>query len=308
MGRIEEKFAELKGRGEAALIPFVTAGDPDLSTTLEILRALERGGADLIELGIPFSDPTADGPTIQRSSERALKNDLSLEKILALVQQFRRGSELPLILFGYFNPFFHYGLERFCRRAVAVGSDGVLCVDLPPEESAELKHWSDPLGLNVIFLLSPTSGPDRIQQAGRWGSGFIYYVSVTGVTGARRSLEAQLRSQVATVRRAVSLPVGVGFGISTPKQAARVAGFADAVVVGSALVQTIESAKSTKQKAEHARAFVARLKSAMRRARRSSKFKSSTSPPPEFRLRRKRDVGKEDLVPSPRGIYPDYES
>jgi tryptophan synthase alpha chain len=272
MGRIENKFAELKGRGEAALIPFVTAGDPDLSTTLKILHAVESGGADLIELGIPFSDPTADGPTIQRSSERALKNDLSLEKIFALVHQFRRGSEVPLILFGYFNPFFHYGLERVCRRAVAAGVDGVLCVDLPPEESAELKRWSDPLGLDVIFLLSPTSGPDRIQQAARWGSGFIYYVSLTGVTGARRSLDGQLRSQVAKVRRSVPLPVGVGFGISTPNQAAWVAGFADAVVVGSALVETIESAKGTRQKAEHAGAFVARLKSAMRRATKSSRF------------------------------------
>jgi tryptophan synthase alpha chain len=294
MGRIEDKFAELKERGEAALIPFVTAGDPDLATTLAILHAVERGGADLIELGIPFSDPTADGPTIQRSSERALKNDVTLEKIFSLVQQFRRGSALPLVLFGYFNPFFHYGLERFCRRAVAAGADGVLCVDLPPEESAELKHWSDPLGLDVVFLLSPTSGPDRIQQAARWGSGFIYYVSVTGVTGARRSLEAQLRSRVGEVRRSVSLPVGVGFGISTPKQAARVAGFADAVVVGSALVQTIESTKSTKQKAEKARAFVASLKSAMRRAGRRSKFKVQGS---TLRLPAQLRVSRRDLEP-----------
>ena len=165
MGRIEKKFAQLKRRGEAALIPFVTAGDPDLDATLDILRALERGGADLIELGIPFSDPTADGPTIQRSSERALKNKPSLPKILSAVRQFRRQSELPLVLFGYFNPFFHYGLERFCRHAAAAGADGVLCVDLPPEESGELKQWSDALGLDVIFLLSPTSGAERIRQA-----------------------------------------------------------------------------------------------------------------------------------------------
>jgi tryptophan synthase alpha chain len=275
MGRIEEKFAELQRRGEAALIPFVTAGDPDLATTLEILRAVEKGGADLIELGIPFSDPTADGPTIQRSSERALKNDLSLEKIFSLVRSFRLHSEVPLILFGYFNPFFHYGLKAFCRRAAAAGADGVLCVDLPPEESGELKQWSDPLGLDVIFLLSPTSGPDRIRQAARQGSGFIYYVSVTGVTGARRSFDGELRGQVARVRRAVSLPVGVGFGISTPEQAAWIAGFADAAVVGSALVQTIENSKGRKQKAERAGAFVARLKGAMRRARRGSMFKGS---------------------------------
>jgi tryptophan synthase alpha chain len=267
VGRIEKKFAQLKQRGEAALIPFVTAGDPDLDATLDILRALEKGGADLIELGIPFSDPTADGPTIQRSSERALKNKPSLPKILSVVRKFRRQSELPLVLFGYFNPFFHFGLERFCRHAALAGADGVLCVDLPPEESGELKQWSDALGLNVIFLLSPTSGAERIRQAAQQGSGFIYYVSVTGVTGVRRSLDEQLRGQVARVRRSTSLPVGVGFGISTPKQAARVAGFADAVVVGSALVQVIETARDRKQKAQRAGRFVAGLKSAMRRVR-----------------------------------------
>jgi tryptophan synthase alpha chain len=153
MGRIEEKFNELKKRGEAALIPFVTAGDPDLATTLEIMRALEKGGADLIELGIPFSDPTADGPTIQRSSERALKKGLSLGRILRLVREFRRKSALPVILFGYFNPFFHYGLKAFCRQAAQAGADGILCVDLPPEESAELKRHADAEGMNVIFLL-----------------------------------------------------------------------------------------------------------------------------------------------------------
>jgi tryptophan synthase alpha chain len=268
MGRIEKKFSELKQRGEAALIPFVTAGDPDLGATLEILLAVERGGADLIELGIPFSDPTADGPTIQRSSERALANKLSLPKIFSMIRKFRRRSELPLILFGYFNPVFHYGLESFCRQAVAAGADGVLCVDLPPEESGELKQWSDALGLDVIFLLSPTSGAERIREVARHGSGFIYYVSVTGVTGARATFEEHLRGQVARIRRSTALPVGVGFGISTPEQAAWISGFADAAAVGSALVQTIEAAKGRKQKAESARQFVARLKSAMRAARR----------------------------------------
>jgi tryptophan synthase alpha chain len=264
MSRIEKKFAELKQQGQSALIPFVTAGDPDLGATLDILRALEKGGADLIELGVPFSDPTADGPTIQRSAERALTNKLSLPKIFSVIREFRRGSEVPLILFGYFNPFFHYGLEKFCRAAAAAGADGVLCVDLPPEESGELKQWSDLLGLDVIFLLSPTSGPERIRQAAKHGSGFIYYVSVTGVTGARRTFDGQLAGQVARVRRGTALPVGVGFGISTPQQAAWISGFADAAVVGSALVQIIETAKSKKQKAEAAGRFVARLKNAMR--------------------------------------------
>ncbi len=267
MGRVEKKFAELKKRDEVALIPFVTAGDPDLETTLKILRALGKGGADCIELGIPFSDPTADGPTIQRSSERALKNGFSLPRIFRLVREFRRNSELPLILFGYFNPFFHYGLEEFCRQAAGAGADGVLCVDLPPEESGELKRWTDAQGINLIFLLSPTSGPDRVRLVARQGSGFIYYVSVTGVTGARRSFDDQLRSQVARVRKATSLPVGVGFGISTPKQAAWIAGFADAAVVGSALVETIVKAKGSAEKARRAGLFVARLKRAIKQVR-----------------------------------------
>jgi tryptophan synthase alpha chain len=264
MSCIERKFAELHSRGEAALIPFVTAGDPNLATTLKILRALEKGGADCIELGIPFSDPTADGPTIQRSSERALRNGISLTRIFQMVRQFRRRSEIPIVLFGYFNPIFHYGVQNFCRAASRAGADGILCVDLPPEESAELKRWTDARGLDLIFLLSPTSGPDRVQLVAGKGRGFIYYVSVTGVTGARQALDDQLRSQVARVRRATSLPVGVGFGISTPKQAAWIAGFADAAVVGSALVERIEKAKGGTEKARCAGAFVSELKRAMK--------------------------------------------
>jgi tryptophan synthase alpha chain len=267
MSRIAKKFAELKKRGEAALIPFVTAGDPDLQTTLDILRALEKGGADCIELGIPFSDPSADGPTIQRSAERALKNGFSLPRIFRLIGEFRRTSEIPLILFGYYNPVFHYGVEKFCRGAAAAGADGILCVDVPPEESDELKRWTDAVGMDVIFLLSPTSGADRVSLVARKGGGFIYYVSVTGVTGARRSFDDRLRAQVALVRRATSLPVGVGFGISTPEQAAWIAGFADAAVVGSALVATIERAQGRAGKARRAEAFVARLKRAMKQVR-----------------------------------------
>ncbi len=265
MSRIEKKFAELKKRGETALIPFVIAGDPDLEATLSIMRALEKGGADLIELGIPFSDPTADGPTIQRSSQRALRNTLSLPRIFHLVREFRRQSELPVILFGYFNPFFHYGLKAFCRQAARAGADGILCVDLPPEESGELKRWADQEGMEVIFLLSPTSGADRVRQVARRGRGFVYYVSVTGVTGARRSFDVNLRTQVIHVRESTSLPVGVGFGISTPAQAAWIAQFADAAVVGSALVAIIEKAKTGAQKVRRAGLFVARLKRAMKR-------------------------------------------
>ena len=266
MSRIQQKFAELKARGEAALIPFITAGDPDLATTLKIMRELERGGADCIELGIPFSDPSADGPTIQRSSERALKKPVPLPAIFRLVREFRRSSAAPVILFGYFNPFFRFGLEKFAREAAGAGADGVLCVDLPPEESGELKRWTDAFDIDLIFLLSPTSGPDRVKLVAHHGRGFIYYVSVTGVTGARRSFDDSLRRQVARVRRTASLPVGVGFGISTPQQAAWIAGFADAAVIGSALVEKIEHAKGNNEKAKQAGAFVAQLKLAMHQA------------------------------------------
>lgn len=271
MSRIETRFGELKKTGESALIPFVTAGDPNLATTLKILQALAENGADCIELGIPFSDPTADGPTIQRSSERALRNSLSMPGIFRLVRKFRRKSEIPVVLFGYFNPFFRYGLENFCRHAARAGVDGILCVDLPPEESAELKRWTDAEGLDLIFLLSPTSGRDRLQLVTGQGQGFIYYISVTGVTGARRKLNDDLRLQVARVRQASALPVGVGFGISTPKQAAWIAGFADAAVVGSALVERIEKAKGSAEKARCAGAFVAELKRAMKRVAKAKK-------------------------------------
>ncbi|HYT58435.1 MAG TPA: tryptophan synthase subunit alpha [Verrucomicrobiae bacterium] len=270
MSRIARTFAELKKRREAALIAFITAGDPDLKTTIRIMRALEEGGADCIEVGIPFSDPTADGPTIQRSSERALKKSITLPAIFHLLREFRRGSALPVILFGYYNPVFRYGLEKFARQAAQAGADGVLCVDLPPEESGELKRWTDAVGLDLIFLLSPTSGPDRVGLVARQGRGYIYYVSVTGVTGARRSFDDNLRAQVARVRKAAALPVGVGFGISTPRQAAWIAGFADAAVVGSALVDKIEKTKRNREKAMQAGAFVAGLKRAMKQAARSS--------------------------------------
>jgi tryptophan synthase alpha chain len=264
MNRIEKKFAELKDRGEAGLIPFVTAGDPDLPTTLRILESLHNAGADCIELGVPFSDPTADGPTIQRSSERALKNGLALPAILEIVKQFRKKFETPVILFGYYNPFFRYGLEKFARDAKRAGADGVLCVDLPPEESGELRQRLDSEGLDLIFLLAPTSDEARIDRVARLGRGFLYFVSVTGITGARRSLDHELRENVARIRRRSSLPIGVGFGISTPKQAATVAEFADAAVVGSALVATIEQAQGRTAKAERAGEFVADLKRAIR--------------------------------------------
>ena len=263
MNRIDAKFAELRSQGKSALIPFIEAGDPDLRTTLIILRALAENGADCIELGIPFSDPMADGPTIQRSSERALRRKVSLSNILGVVREFRRHSEIPLILFGYYNPFFRYGVRRFTQEAKAAGVDGILCVDLPPEESGELKHWTEAQGLHTIFVLAPTSDSRRIRMVAHEAGGFIYFVSVTGVTGTRRRFEQGLGSLVARVRRYTSLPIGVGFGISTPKQAAWIASFADAVVVGSALINLMESEKRRSDKVKKAAAFMTSLKRAM---------------------------------------------
>lgn len=264
MNRIDEKFSVLRSQGETALIPFVTAGDPDVDATLLILRALERSGADLIELGVPFSDPMADGPTIQRASERALQSGTTLPLILEMVREFRRGSEIPVILFGYYNPFFRYGLPRLAREVKASGVDGILCVDLPPEESGELKRWTSAQALDMIFLLAPTSDAHRIKLVTERGEGFVYYVSVTGVTGARKRFEDHLQAQVARVRRMTRLPVGVGFGVSTPRQAAWIASFADAVVVGSALIEAMERAKRKQDKAKQAAGFVARLKRAIK--------------------------------------------
>jgi tryptophan synthase alpha chain len=191
-----------------------------------------------------------------------------LPAIFRLVREFRAGSSLPVILFGYFNPIFRYGVEKFARQAAEAGVDGVLCVDLPPEESDELRRWTDAAGLDLIFLLSPTSGADRVRLVARAGRGFVYYVSVTGVTGARRALDHSVRAQVERVREASALPVGVGFGISTAEQAGWIAGFADAVIVGSALVERIEKADGTGAKASQAEAFIAKLKRAIRRAAR----------------------------------------
>jgi len=240
MGRIADRFTKLRERGETALVTFVTAGDPDLATTEEVVLELERAGADLIELGVPFSDPMADGPTIQLSSDRALASGTTLPGILQLVRRLRLRSQVPIVLMGYFNPIFAYGAERFAADAAAAGVDGLLVVDLPPEEAAELKGASDARGLDLIFLLTPTSDRSRIEAVSGLGSGFIYYVSVNGVTGARSAVADTLAARVSEVRGELSLPLVVGFGISDPAQAGQVARMADGVVVGSALVKYFE--------------------------------------------------------------------
>jgi tryptophan synthase alpha chain len=264
MTRIAETFAALRSRGEVALIPYITAGDPDLDTTFQLVHELARQGADLIELGVPFSDPMADGPTHQRAAERALRSGTSLGRVLELVQNLRRALTVPLILFTYYNPVFRYGGERFARDTRQAGADGVLCVDLPPEEADELKRETDRQDLDLIFLLAPTSSLSRVRIVLTRARGFVYYVAVTGVTGARAMLPPDLSEMVRRIRAISPVPVGVGFGISSPEQAAQVASVADAVIVGSALSQIIETQSGQPDVVERVGAFVGNLKLAIR--------------------------------------------
>lgn len=264
MSRIAEKFAALAQRGEKALVTFITAGDPDLATTEKLIPLMERAGADIIELGVPFSDPMADGPTIQLASERALAAGTTVAKILAMVKSVRHHSQVPLLLMGYYNPIFVYGPEKFLADAAAAGVDGVLLVDLPPEEAGAFKSMADRNGVNVIFLLTPTSDKARLDKVAKFGSGFIYYVSVTGVTGARQSVASSVIDAVGEIKSKVRLPLAVGFGIADPEQAGRVARVADGVVVGSAIVKLFET-HSGKALEESVTDFVASLKAGIRR-------------------------------------------
>lgn len=240
MGRIENKFSVLKEKGRTALVTYVTAGDPSVERTADIVLKLEESGADIVELGVPFSDPMADGPAVQLASERALKSGTSLKDVLDIVRRVREKSDIPIILFGYYNPFYKYGLEKFSKDAADAGADGVLVVDLPPEEAGEFKVHTDKNGLDFVFLLAPTSTSERIGLVADNASGFVYLVSVTGVTGERPDMDYSLEDLAEEIKAATKLPVGVGFGISSPKQAERIARYADAVIVGSAIVRIIE--------------------------------------------------------------------
>lgn len=262
MDRLAQKFTELKKQNAKALVTFITAGDPSLSVTGEMIYLLESAGADIIELGVPFSDPMADGPTIQLSSERALAGGTTLEGVLATVATVRTRSQVPIILMGYLNPLHAYGYERFCRDAALAGVDGVLIVDMPPEESDELIGYARKSGLHVIFLLTPTSDEHRIRKVQKLGSGFLYYVTVTGVTGARQVVSDSLSQELEKVMKRVKLPVMAGFGISTPEQAAAVAALADGVVVGSAIVKLFEHCSGERLKKE-LKKFVTAMKQAI---------------------------------------------
>lgn len=263
--RIPQRFAELSAARRAGLITFITAGDPDADTTLSSMQALVRGGADLIELGVPFSDPMADGPTIQRASERALEGGMTLARVLDLVRRFREtDATTPVVLMGYLNPIECMGYERFAERAVEAGVDGVLTVDLPPEESHDCHEAFARHGLEQIYLLAPTSGEDRIRAICARASGFVYYVSVKGVTGQKTSDAEEVQRVVSTLKGQTNLPVGVGFGIRTAEAAAVLAGFSDAVIVGSVLVELIEQhAGNPPELARRLEAFTRDMRTAM---------------------------------------------
>lgn len=248
MNRIANKFKELKEKDRIALVTYITAGDPSIDVTAELVLKLEESGADIIELGVPFSDPMADGPAIQLASERALKNGTTLGDVLEIVRRVREVSEIPIIMFGYYNPFFKYGPERFSKDAVNAGADGVLVVDLPPEEAGEFKVHTDRAGLDFVFLLAPTSTSERISLVANSASGFVYLVSVTGVTGVRPDMDVSLEDLTNEIKRAAKLPVGIGFGISSPEQVTKIARYADAVIVGSAIVRIIEKFGKDKER------------------------------------------------------------
>lgn len=239
MSRIDDRFARLRDSGGKALICFVTAGDPNLETTRQIVLALDKAGADIVELGVPFSDPIADGPTIQASSMRALESGTNVPKVLDLVRAIRRESEIPLVLMTYYNLVMHYGIARFAGDASDAGVDGVILSDLTPEDAGEWKSAADVVGINTIFLLAPTSTKDRIRRVAELASGFVYCVSRTGVTGARSEMAQGVSELVGRIRAGTDMPIAVGFGISTPEHVREVCEYADGAVVGSVLVNLI---------------------------------------------------------------------
>lgn len=265
MSRIQQRFADLKAAGRTALIPFITAGDPHPDVTVPTMHALVAGGADLIELGVPFSDPMADGPVIQYASERALKYNVSLHDVLAMVRQFReQDSATPVILMGYLNPVEIMGYARFATEAAAAGVDGLLTVDMPPEEAQELTAALRASAIDPIFLLAPTTDRARVERICQLASGFVYYVSLKGITGAGHLDTDEVAARLEVIRGATDLPVGVGFGIKDGESAARVGAVADAVIVGSAVVSRMAALQDEAEKIPQTLAnFMGELRRAM---------------------------------------------
>ncbi len=239
MSRIGRKFKEILDRGGKAFIPYVMSGDPNTLRTRELVGMLEDCGADIVELGVPFSDPLADGPTIQQAAQRALKEGVTLHRVVEFVGTLRKSTEIPIVLMTYYNPIFKYGEERFVSDASSAGADGIIVPDLPPDEAGDLIRFSKKKAFDVIFLLAPTSTEERIRKVSRASSGFVYYVSITGITGARLSLHASIKSHIAKIKDASNKPVAVGFGVSTPEEASEVSRLADGVIVGSAIVKRV---------------------------------------------------------------------
>ena len=263
MSRIAGRFAELKAAGRKALIMFVTAGDPEPALTVPLMHALAESGADILEIGVPFSDPMADGPVIQRASERALKHGVSLSDVLGSVSSFRKqNSKTPVVLMGYANPIEAMGIEKFVAAAKAAGVDGLIVVDYPPEECGPFVELCGKAGIDCIFLLAPTSTEARIREVARAGSGFVYYVSLRGVTGAGNLDADEVLARLPMIRAATRLPVGVGFGIRDAESARRISRGADAVVIASRLIQELEAVPPA-QAVECARAFVKPIREAM---------------------------------------------
>jgi tryptophan synthase alpha chain len=261
VSRIEGKFAELRAAGRLALIPYLTVGYPDVATTIALASALVTAGADLIELGVPFSDPLADGATIQRASHAALSAGVTPRTCLEVAAAIRVLTDVPIILMGYYNPILRYGPEAFCRAAAAAGVDGLIVPDLPPEEAGELRAAADPSGLDIIFLLAPTATAERVATVSRAASGFIYCAALAGVTGARDSLAADLAAFTDRVRRQSDLPLAVGFGISRPEHVSALRGISDGAIVGSALIDRLESARPT-ERIDRAASYFATLRAA----------------------------------------------
>jgi tryptophan synthase alpha chain len=264
MSRIDGVFERLRVRGERALAAYLMAGDPSLTETERLVIEAERSGADVIELGVPFSDPLADGPVIQRAGLRALAAGTSLSRVLEMVSSLRTRSAVPLVLMTYYNPILAFGLKGFARTAVDAGVDGVIVPDLPAEESEPLRAEATPAGLDVIHMVAPTSTPARIRTIARVSTGFIYVVSLTGVTGERRELPKDLGAQMRTLRLVTTKPVCIGFGVSTPEQAAAVGRIADGVAVGSAIVRTIEQHAGSSDLVPALGRFIASLKAPLR--------------------------------------------
>lgn len=270
MTRIDKRFAELKREGRAGLVTFITAGDPDYDTSLAILKALPKAGADIIELGMPFSDPMADGPAIQASSQRALKAGQTMKKTLAMVKSFReKDKTTPLVLMGYYNPIYVYPVDRFIADAVEEGADGLIVVDMPPEEDAELRPAATAAGLNFIRLATPTTDARRLPAVLANTSGFVYYVSIAGITGTKAPDLAEVKGHIGRIKAHTDLPIAVGFGVKTEQQVSALAGLAEGVVVGSALVSAIAQSldaegRATRTTESQVLALVERLASALR--------------------------------------------